>query len=275
MRRPLLLAAFEGWNDGGDAASAAVAHLAEQWDAQPVAAIDPEDYYDFQVARPRMSVDEGHRHVVWPTTQILLASPPGLDRDVLLVRGIEPSFRWRAFTEEILDLAESADVDLFVTLGAWLGPTPHTRPVPTTVSSDSEDIVHRFDIARSEYDGPTGIVGILNHGASQLGIPAFSLWAEVPHYAGGPPSPKATLALVSRLEHLLDLNLPRGSLEAESRAWQRGVEELASDDEEITEYVRSLETAQDTVELPEASGDAIAKEFERYLRTRGDDDAKG
>jgi predicted ATP-grasp superfamily ATP-dependent carboligase len=266
---PVLIAAFEGWNDAGEAASSVVRHLSEVWDAEVIAAFDPEDYYDFQVNRPRVSIEEGRRMLSWPTTRILAATETGLDHDVVLVQGIEPSMRWRAFTAELLDLAQQLGVTTILTLGALLADVPHTRPIPVTATAEDDAVIHRFDLETSRYEGPTGIVGVLTHTATEFGIPTLSAWAAVPHHAGAPPSPKATLSLLRRIESLLGITVPHGELEENARAWERGVDELAQSDEEVAEYVQSLEEAQDTADLPEASGDAIAREFERYLRRRG------
>jgi len=241
------------------------------WNAETVAAIDPEDYYDFQVSRPRILMEDGKRRVSWPTTRILLATSTSLNRDVILVQGIEPSTRWRSFTIELLEFAQHIGVTTFVTLGALLADVPHTRPLPVSATSEHEDVVHRFDLEPSKFEGATGIVGVLADAASQADLPSLSCWAAVPHYAGGTPSPKATLALISKLEELFDLAIPHGDLPDQARAWEHGVDELAESDDEVAEYVHSLEEAQDTVDLPEASGDAIAREFERYLRRRGED----
>ncbi|MGW5239672.1 PAC2 family protein [Monashia sp. NPDC004114] len=268
---PVLIAAFEGWNDAGEAASSVVRHLSEVWDAEVIAAFDPEDYYDFQVNRPRVSIEEGRRVLSWPTTRILVATETGFDHDVVLVQGIEPSMRWRAFTAELLDLAQQLGVTTILTLGALLADVPHTRPIPVTATAEDDAVLHRFDLESSRYEGPTGIVGVVSHTAAEFGIPTLSAWAAVPHYAGAPPSPKATLSLLRRIESLLGITVPHGELEENARAWERGVDELAQSDEEVAEYVQSLEEAQDTAELPEASGDAIAREFERYLRGRDDD----
>jgi predicted ATP-grasp superfamily ATP-dependent carboligase len=268
---PVLIAAFEGWNDAGEAATSVVRHLSDVWEAELVAAFDPEDYYDFQVNRPRVLLDEGQRVLSWPTTRILVATETGFERDVVLVQGIEPSMRWRAFSNELLELARHFGVTTVVTIGALLADVPHTRPIPVTATAEDDSVMHRYDVEPSRYEGPTGIVGVLSHTASEAGLPTLSAWAAVPHYAGGAPSPKATLSLVRRLESLLGVTVPHGELEENARAWERGVDELAQSDEEVAEYVQSLEEAQDTAELPEASGDAIAREFERYLRGRDDD----
>ncbi len=275
LHDPILIAAFEGWNDAGEAASAAIEHLAEIWQAEAVAALDPEDYYDFQVNRPKVVLDEGQRRVIWPTTRLLVARDTGFDRDVVLVEGIEPSTRWRAFTIELLEFAERVGVSTFVTLGALLADVPHTRPIPVTATSDSVEVIHRYDAESSSYEGLTGIVGVLSDAAGRTGLPALSCWAAVPHYAGGSPSPKATLGLIGKLESLFGITIPLGDLPETARAWERGVNELAESDDEVAEYVQSLEEATDTADLPEASGAAIAQEFEKYLRRLGDDPPNG
>lgn len=269
LTRPIVVAAFEGWNDAGDAATSVVAHLADLWGAEPIAALDPEDYYDFQVNRPRIGLHDGVRRITWPTTRVLLARDTGFGHDVLLVQGIEPSMRWRSFVIELLGLALEVDAELLVCLGALLADVPHTRPCPVITTTEDPTLADRFGAQPSTYEGHTGIVGVLADAAMQSDLPCVSCWVSVPHYAGGHTSPKATLALLSRIEGLLDLALSHGDLEELSHAWERGVDELASSDDEIGEYVQALESAQDTAESPEASGDAIAAEFERYLRRRG------
>ncbi|MGL5863769.1 MAG: PAC2 family protein [Phycicoccus sp.] len=269
---PVMIAAFEGWNDAGEAASSVLEHLAELWGAEVVAAMDPEDYYDFQVNRPRVLVDGGQRRISWRTTRILVATDTPLGRDVILVQGVEPSFRWRAFAIELMELAQATDTSMVVTLGALMADVAHSRPIPVTATSDSEDTRHRHDLEMSTYEGPTGIVGVVADAAVQVGLSSVSVWAAVPHYAGHSPSPKASLALLGRLEELFGAPIEHGDLDEDSRAWERGINELAASDTEVAEYVETLEEAQDTADLPEASGDAIAKEFERYLRRRGTDD---
>ncbi len=266
---PVMILAFEGWNDAGEAATDAVDHLAMQWRAEPVAALDPEDYYDFQVNRPRALMEEGHRRIQWRTTRILLARPQDLGRDVILVSGIEPSFRWRRFTVEVMQYAQEAGVTMVVTLGALMADVAHTRAIPVTATADDERTIHRYDLEQSSYEGPTGIVGVLADAANQAGLTSISCWAAVPHYAGHTPSPKATLALLRRLEALLGVTLDTGDLPEAAENWERGINELAESDEEVAEYVEALEQAQDTAEMPGASGDAIAREFERYLRGQG------
>jgi proteasome assembly chaperone (PAC2) family protein len=265
---PVMLCAFEGWNDAGDAASGAVLHLEEVWGATQIAELDPEDYYDFQVNRPEVGIEAGERSISWPTTRLSVARIPLATRDVVLVHGIEPSMRWRSFTQELLAAARELGVEMIVTLGALLADSPHTRPVPVSGTSSDAAVSLRMGYEPSTYEGPTGIVGVLQDACAEAGIPAVSLWAAVPHYVAQPPCPKATLALLARVEDLLDVPVPLGELPDEARAWQLGVDELASEDDEIAAYVAQLEEAVDTAELPEASGDAIAREFERYLRRR-------
>jgi proteasome assembly chaperone (PAC2) family protein len=273
LRHPVVIAAFEGWNDAGEAASGAIEQLAREWDAEPVAALDPEDYYDFQVNRPTVEVDEdGTRRVIWPTTRLLVARRPGHNRDVVLIDGIEPSMRWRSFVVELLSFAQDVGAEMLVSIGALLADVPHTRPIPVTATTQDEELMARLALEPSLYEGPTGIVGVLADAASQAGLPALSLWAAVPHYAGGVPSPKATLALLRRVEELLDMTVPLSDLQEQAHAWERGVDELAENDGEVADYVKSLEQAKDTADLPEASGEAIAREFERYLQRRGDDE---
>jgi proteasome assembly chaperone (PAC2) family protein len=270
---PLLIAAFEGWNDAGDAATAAVEHLEEVWSAIPLATLDPEDYYDYQVNRPTISVgDDGRRVVTWPTTRLSYARLADLGRDVVLIRGIEPNMRWQSFAGEILNYCKELGVELVVTLGALLADSPHTRPVPVSGTSSDDALTRSLNLEQSRYEGPTGIVGIVQDACTSAGVPALSIWAAVPHYVAQPPCPKATLALLRHIEDLLDVPIPLGDLPEDARAWERGVDELASEDDEVADYVRSLEEAKDLAEAPEASGDAIAREFERYLRRRGNDE---
>lgn len=266
---PVMVAAFEGWNDAGDAASTAVGHLDREWKGEVFAALDAEDYYDFQVNRPTVWLDGGARKIVWPTTRLSVVRVGGeKPRDLVLVRGIEPSMRWRSFCNEILGFAHELGVEMVVILGALLGDTPHTRPVPVSGVTSDADLARTMDLEETRYEGPTGIVGILQEACTHAGVPAVSLWAAVPHYVSQPPNPKATLALLNRLEDLIGLRIPLGELAEDARAWQLGVDQLAAEDSEVAEYVQSLEEARDTAELPEASGEAIAREFERYLRRR-------
>ena len=285
LTSPVAIAGFEGWNDAGEAASGVVNHLGIAWQAAPIGAIDPEDFYDFQVNRPVIEVESGQtKRLIWPTTRISLARaqpqdpadgsapPTGLSRDVVLVHGIEPNMRWRAFTDELVQSLEALGVDLVILLGALLADAPHTRPVPVSVGSSNVRLpgdIAVSGIGRVDYKGPTGIIGVLQHTCTGAGIPTVSLWAQVPHYVAQPPSPKATLALLRGVEDILDAPLPLADLPEEARAWERGVDELAQQDSEVADYVRTLEEAKDAMDLPEASGDAIAREFERYFRRHG------
>jgi proteasome assembly chaperone (PAC2) family protein len=269
LRSPVLVAAFEGWNDAADAASGVVDHLLRVWDARLVAAMDPEDFYDFQVNRPMVGQDpSGERRITWPSTQLSVASPPGGGRDVVLLRGIEPNMRWRQFCAELLAAASELGAEMVVSVGALLADTPHTRPVPVSGTSTDTELSTRLRLEQSTYEGPTGIVGVFQDACVQAGMPAVSFWAAVPHYVAQPPCPKATVALLGRLEDLLEVSIPMGDLPEEARAWERGVDELASEDDDIGDYVRALEETRDTADLPEATGEAIAREFERYLKRR-------
>ncbi len=266
---PVMIAAFEGWNDAGEAATSAVDHLISEWSAQTVAAIDPEDFYDFQVNRPTVSLGpDGERQITWPTSQLAVCRPPGSERDLVLLRGIEPNMRWREFCAQLLATADDLGVEMVVTLGALLADTPHTRPIPVTGTATDPELVEQLKLQESRYEGPTGIVGVFQDACDRLEMPAVSFWAAVPHYVAQPPCPKATLALLGQIEDLLEVSVPLGDLPEESRAWERGVDELSREDTEVAEYVRALEESRDAADLPEASGEAIAKEFERYLKRR-------
>ncbi|KSW19914.1 PAC2 family protein [Cellulomonas sp. B6] len=268
-RETVLLAAFEGWNDAGSAATAALEHLHDVWGAEQVDELDPEEYHDFQVNRPVVGPGpDGTREITWPTTAVAVATTPRTGRQVVLVHGIEPSMRWRRYCSELLDIAAGLNVRTIVTVGALLADVPHTRPIPVNATSEDEEVRELLGLEPNTYEGPTGIVGVLQHEAGVRGLQALSLWAAVPHYVAAPPSPKATLAILHRIETLLGEPVPLADLPDDAEAWQHGVDELAGDDSEIGEYVRQLEEAKDTVELPEASGEAIAQEFERYLRRR-------
>ncbi|GAA0584705.1 PAC2 family protein [Kribbella sandramycini] len=269
LRDPVVIAAFAGWNDAAEAATGAVDHLIEEWHAELVTEIDPEEYYDFQVIRPEVGFDEnGDRRLTWPTTRIYLARPDDTDRDVLLIRGIEPNMRWRGFTQELLEVVDESNAQIVVVLGALLADSPHTRPIPVSATSSDAELSASWSLEPSTYEGSTGITGVFADFCGQLGVPAVSIWSAIPHYIAGTACPKASLALLSKIEALLDLQIPEGELPEMARAWQRGADELSEEDPEVAEYVQSLEEQRDTADLPEASGDAIAAEFERYLRRR-------
>ena len=267
---PVVVVAFEGWNDAGDAATGAVEHLELIWDADLLAALDPEDYYDFQVNRPTVSLVDGvSRRVEWPTTRISVAKPPGSDRHVVLIRGIEPNMRWRGFCAELIELCQELEVQTVVALGALLADTPHTRPTPVSGSAYDQESARAYGLETSRYQGPTGILGVFQDACVQEGLPAVSFWAAVPHYVSQPPSPRATVALLQRVEEVLELPVPLGALPAQADEWVKTVDEMAQEDDEVVEYVRSLEERATETDLSQANGDQIAREFERYLRRRG------
>jgi hypothetical protein len=267
---PVAVVAFEGWNDAGDASTGAVEHLELIWDAEPLAALDPEDYYDFQVNRPTVSLVDGvSRRVEWPTTRISVARPADAERDVVLIRGIEPNMRWRGFCDELIELCRELDVQTVVLLGALLADTPHTLPTPVAGSAYDRESAEKWGLETSRYEGPTGILGVFQDACVQAGLPAISFWAAVPHYVSQPPSPRATVALLHRVEEVLEIPVPLGALPQQADDWVKTVDEMANEDAEVVEYVRSLEERAAETDLSQASGDAIAREFERYLRRRG------
>ncbi|MFM8502736.1 MAG: PAC2 family protein [Actinomycetota bacterium] len=267
LRNPIMLAAFEGWNDAGESATGAINHLLASWTHHKLGITDPEDYYDFQVNRPSIKVDERVvREIIWPNTVLFEVSTPHLDNDFLIVKGIEPSMKWRTFATELLDIADDYEVSMSITLGALLSDTPHTRPITVTGSGAHPDVAGRLGIEISKYEGPTGIIGVLQDAAHQRGIDAVSLWASVPHYVSTPPCPKASLALINALEDFLDISIPQGDLPERSSSWETQVNQMAAEDSEVGDYVKQLETSKDASELPEATGESIAREVERFLR---------
>lgn len=272
LRSPVMILAFGGWNDAGEAATGAASHLLNTWTASLIAQVDPEDFYDFQVNRPMVSVDDSKfRTLTWPTTEVFGIATPQYDFDLLVVKGVEPSMKWRTFAANILDLADDLDVAMILTLGSLLADTPHSRPISVSGSGAHPDIAERLGVEVSRYEGPTGILGVIQESAQRRGIDAVSLWAAIPHYAAASPSPKATLALINALEDFLNISLPQGDLPEQSQSWEKTVDEMAAEDSEISEYVRQLEASRDESELPEATGDSIAREFERYLRRRNNE----
>jgi proteasome assembly chaperone (PAC2) family protein len=270
---PVMIAAFEGWNDAGEAASTALEHLELSWDATPLASIDPEDYYDFQVTRPHVRHADGvSRKIEWQTTRLSVAELPGTERHVVLVNGIEPNMRWRAFCSELLGYVERLGVTKVITLGALLTDTPHTRPTPVSGISFDATSAGELRVEPSSYQGPTGIVGVFQDACVQAGVPAVSFWAAVPHYVSQARVPKAAVALLHRVEEVLDVEVPLGALPEQAEEWERTVSEMAEADDEVREYVRQLEeqaSIDADADVPEADGDAIAADFERYLRRRG------
>ncbi|GAY10700.1 AC2 proteasome assembly chaperone family [Pseudonocardia sp. N23] len=276
LSEPVMIVAFEGWNDAGEAASTALEHLELSWDATPLDSIDPEDYYDFQVTRPLVHLADGvSRRVEWQTTRLSVAKLPGTDRHVVLVNGIEPNLRWRSFCGELLDYVDVLGVTKVISLGAMQTETPHTRPTPVTGFSWDRDSAGELQVEPSSYQGPTGIVGVFHQACVEAGVPAMSFWASVPHYVSQARVPKAAVALLHRVEEVLDVEVPLGGLPEQAEEWERTVSEMAEADDEVRDYVRQLEEQAveeeraAASELKEASGDAIAADFERYLRRRG------
>jgi proteasome assembly chaperone (PAC2) family protein len=269
LRSPVAIAAFEGWNDAADASTAAVEHLEHVWSAKTVAELDPEDFYDFQVNRPTVTQSEtGERRIVWPTTRFAVARPPGADTDVVLIRGIEPSTRWRGFCNDVLELCHSLEVGRVVLLGALLADVPYARSLPISGSASDDSDIERFNLTVTKYEGPTGIVGVLLDACKTAELDAVSFWVHVPHYANNPPCPKATLGLLHRIEEVLDIQVPMADLAEESAQWEERLRTAAEQDAELAEYVRELEERAGE-DLTPQSGDALAQQIERYLRRRG------
>ena len=273
--RPPLICAFKGWNDGGEAASLAAQYLKDRWDAKKFAELDPEEFFDFQVTRPTVRLVGGVSRVIdWPTGEFSAASPG--NRDVALFTAAEPNVRWRTFTASIIDAARQIGSELLVTLGAFLTDIPHSRPVPVVGSASDDETAQRLGLARSQYEGPTGIVGVVHDASLRVGLPSVSLWAAVPHYLPAAPNPKAALALVERASSLLGVPVNTEGLRKAAATWEEGVARLVSESEELSDYVSRLETAADVSaeqtrlsEQPMPSGEVIAAELERYLREQG------
>ena len=267
LRRPIVLAAFEGWNDAGESASGALSHLLSSWKNSLSAITDPEDYYDFQVNRPQIRVDDKViREIIWPNTAVYEVSTPQFHNDFVIVKGIEPSMKWRTFATEILDLADDYEASMLITLGALLADAPHSRPIVVTGTGSHPDVSARLGVEVSKYEGPTGIIGILQDGALRRGLDAVSLWASVPHYVSTPPCPKATLALINALEDFLEISIDQGDLPERAESWEKQVNQMAAEDTEVGDYVKQLERSKDESDLPSISGEAIAREVERFLR---------
>jgi proteasome assembly chaperone (PAC2) family protein len=267
LREPVMIAAFEGWNDAGESATGAITHLLTVWSHQQLASLDPEEFYDFQVNRPTIKVDEKVvREIVWPNTIVYAVSTPHLSHDFLIVKGIEPSMRWRRFADEVLDLADDYEVSLLITMGALLADTPHSRPISVTGSGSHPDVAERLGVEISRYEGPTGIIGVLQDAANRRDLDAVSLWAAVPHYVSTPPSPKASLALVNALEDFLEISIAQGDLPDRALSWEKQVDQMAAEDSEVGDYVKQLESSKDSSDIPEMSGEILAREVERFLR---------
>ena len=271
-----MVVAFGGWSDAGEAATGVINHLlttlssdsdSPEFAPELIAEVDSEDFYDFQVNRPLIFVDDSMiRSLTWPGVQIFGLRNPTGERDFVVVRGVEPSMRWRGFASQLLDLADDLEVELVITLGSMLADTPHTRAIPVSGTGAHPDIAARLGVEVSRYEGPTGILAVIQDGCVRRGIDAVALWAAVPHYANASPSPKATLALVNGLEDFLEINLPQGDLHEHAREWENSVNEMVKEDSDIEEYIKTLEESKDATEISDDSGEELAREVERFLR---------
>jgi proteasome assembly chaperone (PAC2) family protein len=263
-----MIAAFAGWNDAGDAATGAIRYLAEHYDADSIAELDPEDFFDFTATRPHVQMDDdGQRSISWPSTELYMVTLPD-DRDVVLVVGTEPHLRWRTFSDELVEVAKELGCRLFVTLGAMVAEVPHSRPVRVVGTVTDPKLQDELDLPPSTYEGPTGIVGVLTTACRDAGVPTASLWAAVPTYVPAAPSPKAALALVEQTARLLGTSLLTTDLEIAAASYERQVSELVAEDDETADYVRTLEDNHDRdIDQP---GQSLVEEVERFLRDRGE-----
>ena len=278
LKRPVLIMAFQGWNDGGQGATLATGYLARLWDATRFAEIDPEEFFDFQATRPQVSLVDGEtRELTWPENAFFHTRPDGLDHDVVLLIGVEPNLRWRTFCELVVGLALDLGVKQVVALGSLLADVPHTRPSPITASGDSSDLLDELDVDASRYEGPAGIVGVIQDACRKAGMQTVSFWAAVPHYVSLTPSPRAALALCERVDQLLGTKLDLGELEEAVDSYTEQVSEAVAGDEETTAYIEALERQSDSGEPPEEyepdipSGESLAAELAKFLREREDD----
>ncbi|HEX5894427.1 MAG TPA: PAC2 family protein [Solirubrobacterales bacterium] len=273
LRSPILVCAFAGWNDAAGSATTALTTAAESLDAEVIAQIDPEEFFDFQANRPTIHLTEGQtREIEWPGNVLLTATPEGAERDLLLLAGTEPNLKWRTFSDGIAEIADSLGVEMVVTLGALIADVAHTLPVPITGLASDEEMVERLGLARSNYEGPTGVVGVLHDACRRRGISSASLWAAVPHYVAAVPNPKAALALLRRLEGLIGVAVEASGLEEESESYESQVSRAVAANPEIEELVKRLEQEQsEHLDLEEdvPSGESLARDFERYLRQQG------
>ncbi len=278
LRRPVLIAAFRGWNDGGQAATLAGGTLARVWEATQFAEIDPEGFVDFQATRPTVTLDEGMtRQIEWPETTFHAAAIPGADRDAVILLGVEPNYRWRAFCDLVVGVARDLGVELVVTLGALLADVPHTRAAPVTGAASDLALVKKLGLQPSRYEGPTGIVGVLHDAFRRAGIPSVSLWSAVPHYVSLAPSPRAARALCDRLGELLGVPIDLAELEEAEAIYAEQITEAVASDPETAAYVEELERRADTIDelIDEAdlpTGESLAAELSRFLRDRETDE---
>jgi len=277
LRRPVMITAFRGWNDGGQGASLAAGYLAKTWSAARFAEVDPERFFDFQATRPHVSLEEGEtRKIEWPDNAFYHAGIAGLGRDAVLMLGIEPNLRWRTFSEIVVQLAQDLGVEMLITFGSLLADVPHTRPAPVTGSATDPKLVEAMGLQYSRYEGPTGMVGVLHDAARKAGIPSVSLWAAVPHYVSLAPSPRAALSLCRRLSELLGVTIDLSELEEATEAYSQQVSEAVASDAETAAYVEELEQRVDVMPDEEnlPSGDSLAAELTRFLREREEDDGE-
>jgi proteasome assembly chaperone (PAC2) family protein len=277
LRSPILVCAFAGWNDAASAASTALEAIAAAYPSEVVARLDPENFYDFQVNRPTIRLVDGRtRQVDWPANTMIAATTSG-DRDLILMSGVEPNLRWRTYSTAILDVAQQLGAEMLVSLGALIADVAHTRPVPITGLATDQDLVERLNLDRSNYEGPTGIVGVLHDQCREREVQSASLWAAIPHYVAAVPNPKAALALLRRLEGLTGIALEASELEDAMERFDAQINQAVAANPEIEELVRRLESQQDDeIELPTdmPSGDTLARDFQRFLRQRGEDEAE-
>jgi len=275
LRRPVLVAAFGGWNDAGDAASAAVEFISARFEPREIAHIDPDEFLDFTSVRPMVKLSEGRtREIDWPATTISAATVAGADGDLAILQGAEPSLRWRRYSQAVVEVARELDARMVITLGALLADVPHTRPVSITGLASDKALVDRLGFEHTTYEGPTGIVGVLQHACAEAGLTSVSLWASVPHYVAAAPNPKVALALVRAFEGAAGVVVDAGELESAAEDYERQVSAAVASDPEVKAFVERLESAADEevedsppVRLP--SADAIANDFQRFLRQRG------
>ena len=273
LRSPVLVCSFRGWNDAAGAASAALETIAGTMDSELLAELDPEEFFDFQANRPTITLTDGMtRHIDWPSNQLVGVRAPSAERDLLLLDGTEPNLRWRTFSDSFVDAAEQMGVEMVVTLGALIAEVAHTMPVPITGLASDEELVERLDLQRSSYEGPTGVVGVIHDTCRQRGIQSASLWAAVPHYVAAVPNPKAALALLRRLEGLTGVAVDASELEEETQTYEEQVGRAVAANPEIEELVGRIEEEQaEQFTMPEEvpSADALARDFQRFLRQRG------
>lgn len=265
----VLICAFEGWNDAAESASSAAKIICEALACQVAAEVDAEDYYDFQFTRPSVSFNEqGERELTWPGTSFMISTSkdPALSRFSVLI-GTEPARRWKSFTAEVLEMIEDREIDAVIFLGGMLADTPHTRPITVNATSQNSRVRAALDVEGSSYEGPVGILSTLGIALEEIGIPTLALWAAVPHYVHNSPSPKATLALLAELEKMLGVSFGHGDLADQAFEWERGIDEIAENDEEMAGYIQQLEKNRDEFESEAASGEAIARELEKFLQS--------